>query len=55
MQDKLLINEIELKAAVYDYVMSHILDKSFEDIAAVAGDILKIVIETGKPVTQENE
>lgn len=54
MQDKIIINEIELKAAIYDYVMSHILDKSFEEVAAVAGDVLKIVIETGKPAKDEN-
>ena len=47
MQDKIIIQEIELKAAIYDYVMSHIIDKNFEDVAAVAGDVLKIVLDTG--------
>lgn len=54
MQDKIIINEIELKAAVYDYVMSHIIDKNFEDVAAVAGDVLRIILETGKPAKDEN-
>lgn len=43
--DKLIINELALKAAVYDYIMSHIMDKDFESIAAVAGDVMKIVNE----------
>ena len=55
MQNKIIINEIESTAAVYDYVMSRIIDKNFEDVAAVAGDVLRIILETGKPVTQENE
>lgn len=42
------INEIEAKAAVYDYVMSHITDKDFESVAAVAGDVLRVIFEVGK-------
>lgn len=49
---KLVIDEMELKAAVYDYIMSHIIDKDFENTAAVAGDVMKIVtdIAAGKEV-----
>ena len=42
---KLVIEEIELKASIYDYIMSHIMDKDFENIAAVAGDVMKIVTD----------
>lgn len=42
------INEIELKAAVYDYIMSHILDKDFESVAAVADDVLKIALDVAR-------
>lgn len=44
---KLVIDEMELKATAYDYVMSHIMDKDFENIAAVAQDIVKRVIDIG--------
>lgn len=42
---KITVDDIELKAAIYDYVMSHLIDKNFEDVAAVAGDVLKIVVD----------
>ena len=42
---KLVVDELELKAAVYDYIMSHIIDKDFENTAAVAGDVMKIVTD----------
>ena len=42
---KLVVDELELKAAVYDYIMSHITDKDFESVAAVAGDVARIVVD----------
>lgn len=48
------INELEAKAAVYDYVMSHIMDKDFENTAAVANDVLKRILETGKEVIRKD-
>ncbi len=44
---KLVVDEMELKAVVYDYIMSRILDKDFENVAAVAHDVTKRVIELG--------
>lgn len=45
---KLVVDELELKAAVYDYIMSHITDKDFESVAAVAGDVARIVVDIAK-------
>lgn len=42
-----VINEIAAKAATYDYIMSRVMDKDFESVAAVAGDVLRIILETG--------
>ena len=42
---KVIIDDIEAKAAVYDYIMSNIMKKDFEETAAVAGDILNIILE----------
>ena len=44
---KIEIDDIAAKAAVYDYIMSHIMKKDFDDIAAVAGDVLRIILEVG--------
>lgn len=38
-----IINEEKAKAAVFDYLMSRMLDKDFESVAAVAGDVVKII------------
>lgn len=45
---KIEIDDVAAKAAVYDYIMSNIMHKDFEDIAAVAGDVLNIILETGE-------
>lgn len=45
---KIVIDDIAAKAAVYDYIMSNIMKKDFDDIAAVAGDVLRIILETGE-------
>ena len=45
---KIEIDDIAAKAAVYDYIMSNIMKKDFEDTAAVAGDVLRIILETGE-------
>lgn len=45
---KIEIDDIAAKAAVYDYIMSHIMKKDFDDIAAVAGDVLRVILETGE-------
>lgn len=42
------IDDVAAKAAVYDYIMSHIMKKDFDDIAAVAGDVLRIIIDIGE-------
>ena len=52
---KLVVDEMELKASIYDYVMSHIMDKDFENIAAVAEDIRKIVINIAKTPSDDYE
>ncbi len=46
------INDIKAKAAVYDYVMNHITDKDFESVAAVAGDVLRIIIDAGEVINR---
>jgi hypothetical protein len=38
-----IINEEKAKAAVFDYLMSKMMDKDFESVAAVAGDVMNIV------------
>lgn len=50
---KLVINDLELKAAVYDYIMSHITDKDFESVAAVAGDVAKIVVDIASDLDEK--
>ena len=45
---KIEIDDIAAKAAVYDYIMSNIMKKDFEETAAVAGDVLRIILETGE-------
>ena len=42
---KLVLDEMELKATAYDYIMSHIMDKDFENVAAVTQDVVKRVID----------
>lgn len=48
-----VINEIAAKAATYDYIMSHVMDKDFESTAAVANDVLKRIFEVGKESKDE--
>ena len=42
------INVMEAKAVLYDYIMSHIVDKDFEDTAAVARDVFERLLDIGK-------
>lgn len=49
---KIEIDDVAAKAAVYDYIMSNIMKKDFKDIAAVAGDVLRIILEVGNEKTE---
>ena len=44
-EGEVIVNVQEAKAAVYDYLMSRILDKDFESVAAVAGDVLNAILK----------
>jgi hypothetical protein len=46
--NQLVIDVNKAKAAVYDYLMTKIMEKDFDSTAAVAGDVLNKVLETGK-------